>query len=292
MILVVGATGQLGSRVAGRLLADDQPVRALSRTVEKAAELEKLGAEVVQGDLRDPPSLVRACLGIQAVFDSAHAYPGQGSNNPRTVDEAGKRALVDSAIAAGVEHFVFTSIRGARPDHPVDFFRVKHKVEGWVSTSGMSYVILRPSAFMESWATWLGEPILTVGKALILGSGNNPINFISAEDVAAYAVIALQDPQARNQIVEIGGPENLTLNQFAEAFEKLRGCPARKSHVPLPVLRVMSTALHAFNPPVRRQIDAGILMDSTDQTFDPARTLQQFPMHLTRLEEFARAMYA
>jgi hypothetical protein len=91
---------------------------------------------------------------------------------------------------------------------------------------------LRAAVFMEFWAAMVGEPILKTGKTTIFGRGDNPINFVSAEDMAKFCVIALQDPQARNQVIEVGGPENLTFNQVAELFEKASGRPAKKNHVP------------------------------------------------------------
>ena len=294
MYLLVGATSKLGSRVARRLLAEGKPVRAMTRTPlsGKADELKKLGAEIAQGDLRDRASLVRACAGVEKLLDAAHAFPGEKDNNPITVDDAGNCALIDAAKAAGVKHFVFTSMLDAGPNHPIDFFRIKIKIEGRLRESGMSYTILRPSAYMEFWAALVGEPIVKTGKTTIFGRGNNPINFVSADDVARYALIALEDPRARNQIIEIGGPENLTVNQVAELFEKLVGRPAQKSRVPLPMMRVMSAMMRPFNPAMSRQIGAAIVMDTADCTFDPSRTLKQFPVQLTKLEEYARAVYA
>jgi uncharacterized protein YbjT (DUF2867 family) len=240
----------------------------------------------------DPASLARACEGVEKLLDAAHAFPGEKDNNPITVDDAGNCALIDAAKAAGVKHFVFTSALGVGPNHPIDFFRIKHKIEGCLRESGMSYTILRPAAFMEFWAALVGEPIVKTGKTTIFGRGNNPINFISVDDVARYALIALDDPRARNQIIEVGGPENLTMNQVAEIFEQMVGRPAQKSHVPLPMMRVMSTMMRPFNPAMSRQIAAGIVMDTADWTFDPSRTLKQFPVQLTKLEEYALAAYA
>lgn len=65
MILVVGSTGRVGKRVTPMLLSQGHAVRAMTRTPEKAEPLRKLGAEVVQGDLRDPASLARACQGVE-----------------------------------------------------------------------------------------------------------------------------------------------------------------------------------------------------------------------------------
>src|SRR5579872_3719215 len=102
MILIVGASGRLGGTVARRLLAEGRPVRALSRAPERLADLARPGAEVVTADLRDPASRARACAGTRMVLAAAHAVVGKGDNQPRAVDDAGNRALIDAARAAGV----------------------------------------------------------------------------------------------------------------------------------------------------------------------------------------------
>jgi uncharacterized protein YbjT (DUF2867 family) len=130
------------------------------------------------------------------------------------------------------------------------------------------------------------------GKTTIFGRGDNPINFVSVEDVAHYALIALQESRARNQTLEVGGPENLSLNQVAAIFEKVTGRSARKNHVPLPMMRVMSVVMRPIKPALARQIAAGVYMDTADQTFDMTRTLTQYPAQLTRLEMVARRLVA
>jgi len=293
MILVVGATSKVGMRAIPQLLAQGEKVRALTRTpaTAEAANLAKLGAEVVQGDLRDPDSLGRACQGAEKVLASAHGFsPGQADNNPHTVDDLGNRSLIAAAKAAGVQHFVFISILGAAPSSPMELFRIKYATEQALQTSGLSYTILRAAAFMEFWAAMVGEPILKTGKTTIFGRGNNPINFVSAEDVAKFAVIALNDAGARNQVINVGGPENLTFNQVAELFERVSGRPAKKNHVPLPMMRVMRLVMGPFNPMLSKQITGGILMDTENQAYDMSATLRQYPVKLVRLEEIAQRM--
>lgn len=292
MILVVGASGRLGGHVARMLLAQGKPVRAMSHTPSKVENLKKLGAEVVIADLRDPDSLASACQGVEKVLAAAQAFEGQGDNNPHTVDDIGNRHLIDAAKKAEVKHFVFTSIHDARPNHSVEEFRIKYRVEEYLRASGLSYTILRPTAYMEFWAALVGQPIIEKGKTTIFGRGVNPVNFVSAEDVARFAIIALEDSAARNQIIEIGGPENLSLVQVAEIFEHVTGQAAKKSHVPLPMMRVMAILTQAFNPKLSRQIAAGVYMDTEDQTLDMTDTLKRFPMKLKRLEEVARIQYA
>lgn len=291
MILIIGASGRLGGLIARRLLADGKPVRAMSRTPAKLADLRELGAQVVTGDLRDPSSLAHACRGADVVFAAAHAFDSAGSNVPAAVDGAGNRALIDAARAAGVGHFVLTSILGARPDHPVDVFRYKYDAEQHLRASGLSHTILRPTAFMELWATLIGEPIARRGKAMIFGRGVNPINFVSVDDVASYAMIALEDPRTRGRVIEIGGPENLSLLDIVAIFERVTGWTASKQHIPLPMMRVMRVFTRPINPAFSRQIATGILMDTQNMTFDPTETLKLFPLKLTRLEDVVRSRY-
>lgn len=292
MILIVGATSKLGRVVARLLLAEGKPVRAMTRTPDLADDLKNLGAEVVRGDLCEPASLEKACHGVERVLAAAHAFTGKGNNNPKTVDGAGNRHLIDSARAAGVHHFVFTSAHGAHPDHPVDFFRIKYEVEEYVKISDLSYTILRPSAFMETWAMIIGQPIIERGKAMIFGRGKNPINFVSVEDVAQIATLALEDPTARNQVIEIGGPENLTLEQVAETFERVLGFKAKKNHIPLSVMRIMRIVLRLPNPVLSRQIAAGVYMDTAHEAIDVNDTLKGYPLRRRRLEEVVQKLYA
>lgn len=292
MFLIVGASGRLGGAVARRLLAEGQSVRAMSRSPEKLAELTKLRAEVVAGDLRDPGSLARACQGVDAILYAAHAFDSKGANTSRAVDEAGNQALIAAARAAGVAHFVLTSITGARADHPVDLWRYKYEAEQRLKASGLSYTVLRPTAFMELWMTIIAGPVAEGKPAVIFGRGVNPINFVSVEDVASFALIALQDPAARGETIDVGGPENLTMAQVAETVGRVTGKPVTMRHVPLPMMRLMGTLAGPFNEGFARQSRAGVMMDAQDMTFDPSETLKRFPLKLTRLEEVARRQFA
>jgi uncharacterized protein YbjT (DUF2867 family) len=291
MILIVGASGRMGSAATRQLLAAGERVRAMSRAPDKLAQLQALGAEVVAGDLRDAGSLARACAGVDRVLAAAHAFDGKGSNVPPAVDGAGNRHLIDAARAAGVGHFVLTSIHGAHAGHPIDLFRYKYAAEQYLRASGLSYTILRPTAFMDLWVTLIGTPIARQGKAMIFGRGTNPINFVSADDVARVAVSALTDPHLRGRTIEIGGPENFSLLQIIALIEQVTGRAASKQRIPLPLMRVMSVLMRPVNPALSRQIASGVVMDTQDMSFDPAEMLTLLPMRLTRMEEVVRSQY-
>ena len=288
MILIVGGTGVLGREVAIQLLARDERVRLLARTPARLDDFREAGAEVVEGDLVDPASLARACEGVDAVFAAAHAMLGKGDHDSHAVDDVGHRALIDAAVAAGVSHFVYTSILGAAPDHPVDFWRTKYQVEEYLKASGLTYTILRPAAFMEWHAhEFNGKSILESGKTTLLGRGTKPRNFVAARDVAAFVVLALTDPALRDRTLEVGGPQDLTNDQVAQLYGMLAGVRPKVRHVPPPLARGMSVVLKPFQPGVSRvMFMASLPDDAFSEHFDPGPLLAEFPLQLTTPEDF------
>jgi uncharacterized protein YbjT (DUF2867 family) len=294
MILIVGGNGVLGREVVAQLLDAGESVRLLMRTPAKADDLKRAGAEVVQGDLLDPASLARACDGADRVLAAAHSLLGKGRTSSEAVDGAGNRALIDAAKSAGVGHFVFVSILGAAPDHPVDFWRTKYGVEQYLMASGLSYTILRPSAFMEWHAhVFNGKPILETGKTMLLGKGTKPRNFVAVADVARFAVLALTDPHLRDRTLEVGGPADFSNNEVAALYGAIAGVTPKVRHMPPAAARGMSIVLKPFQPGVSRVMYMGSLPDDAfSERFDAAPLLAEFPVQTTTLEEFVRARVA
>ena len=115
-IVLCGATGDLGGRIAVRLAERRIPFRALVRPHSDTAVLRAAGAELSVGDLTDPPGLARALAGARTVVTTANAL-GRSMSGARDVsiervDRDGNAALVRAAEAAGVERFVFVSAQG------------------------------------------------------------------------------------------------------------------------------------------------------------------------------------
>jgi nucleoside-diphosphate-sugar epimerase len=145
---------------------------------------------------------------------------------------------------------------------------------------------------MELWARLVGEPLVATGKTTIFGRGRNPINFVSAHDVARFAELAVVDPAMRGVTLDIGGPQNLTFRQVAEVFQSEMGKTGVIKHVPLPMMRLMSNVLRPFNPIVARQIRAGVVMDTEDMSFDATDLARSYPsIPLTTLAEVVRRDY-
>lgn len=289
MNLIVGGTGALGSALATRLLREGAPVRVLTRTPGKAAGLAAQGAEVVRGDLLDQDSLARACRGAEVVFAVAHSIFGRGKTASAHVDDRGHRDLIDAAAGAGVRRFVYTSVYDYGPAYrAIPFFGIKYQIEAHLKASRVPFTILRPTAFMETHAHQLiGEPVLRNGKTVLFGRGEQPRNFVAADDVARVALQAVEDPATAGETLEIGGPENLTNMDVVRIYERLLGRPAKVTHVPLGVLQAISRLARPLHPGLAQVLQAGIAAETTDQRFDARALQQRFGIALTRLENWA-----
>jgi uncharacterized protein YbjT (DUF2867 family) len=290
--LVVGASGALGRPAIRALLERGIAVRGLCRHPEAAADLAAAGAEIVAGDLTDRASVDRALSGVTRVLAAAHGLLGRGRWRSEAVDDAGHRALIDAARAAGVKRFVYTSALLAKPDPPIDFGRTKHAIEQVVAGSGMEYAILRPSAYMEHHVhAFNGLSVLTKGKAQLVGRGIKQRNFVAAADVAQFAVRALLDDPLPFTRLDIGGPDHASNTQVAELYARLAGVPLKVAHLPAGVARAMSLLARPVHPGLARLLRLLSLPDDAfDETFSGAAELERrFGVRLTRLEEFVDA---
>lgn len=226
MILVVGGTGMLGGMIARRLLDDGKQVRILVRSASRFQSLKDAGAEAVEGDLKDRASLDRAMEGVHTVITTANSAMRGGDDNVETVEFAGNRSLIDAARAAGVKHFIFTSALGAAMDHPIPFMQGKARTENHLRSSGIPFTILSPNVFMEVWIGMVvGGPLQHREPVTLVGEGNNRHSFVSMDDVAAYAVAAVDNPAAIGQQIVIGGPEPLSWKEIVNRAGRVTGRP-------------------------------------------------------------------
>ena len=276
MIVVAGGTGTLGTRLVPRLAEAGLEVRVLTRDPARVQHLAGPGVEVVRGDVRDPAQVAQAVRGAGMVISAVHGFAGPGRVSPATVDRAGNAHLIGAATRAGAA-FILVSVAGAAPDHPIGLFRAKHAAEEMLRASGIGWTIVRATAFMQTWATIMGRMLEASGKIVVFGRGDNPVNFVSATDVAALVERAVTDPGLRGQVLELGGPDNLTFNQVAALLQGTTGRHAPVRHIPRPALQGMAWTTAAIKPALARQARAALAMDTLDMTFDPTPTRRAFP---------------
>ncbi|MBV9095179.1 MAG: SDR family oxidoreductase [Streptosporangiaceae bacterium] len=276
MIVVAGGTGTLGTRLVPRLAGAGLPVRVLTRDPARARPLAGPGVEVVRGDVRDAASVVRALHGAGTVISAVHGFAGPGGVSPASVDRAGNANLIDAGARAAAA-FVLVSVVGASPGHPIGLFRAKHAAEETLRASGIPWTIVQATAFMETWATIMSQPLQASGKILVYGRGDNPVNFVSAADVAALTALAVTDPGLRGRVLALGGPDNLTFNELAAIVQETTGRRGTVRHIPRPALHAVAWLTAAIQPALARQARAALAMDTLDMTYDPTPTRQAFP---------------
>ena len=288
MILVAGATGHLGTALVEVLSARGERVRILTRNPERARALGVRDIEVMKGDVREPSSLAPALAGVDTVISAVTGF-GPGGGGTEAVDLRGNTNLVAAAEAAGAGRFILVSIHGACADHPLALYRAKFAAEKRLRTSGMAWTIIRPTVFMELWAGIVGDSLIKGGKATVFGRGDNPINFVSVRDVARVIELAITGDQARGRTLDVGGPENITINQMVEVLAANTDRKAAARHIPLPALRVISTLLRPLRPDIAGLIQAAVLMDTADMTFDQAHAADHSEVPATGLAVILRA---
>lgn len=276
MILIAGGTGRLGTLVVRPLVDRGLAVRVLTRDPRRAAHLVGDRVEIVQGDVRDRGSLAAAVRGIDTVVSAVHGFAGPGGGSPATVDRDGNAALLDEASRAGAD-FVLVSVVGASADSPMELCRMKHAAEQHLREAGLPATVVRATAFFELWLDLLEQTAGRSGRPLVFGRGDNPINFVSARDVAALVEVAVCDPATRGATLEIGGPADLTLNQLAALVQHAHKRTGAERHVPRLALRAMATLAAAVKPAVARQARAALVLDRADMTFDATPIRRRYP---------------
>lgn len=288
MILVSGSTGFLGREICRRLAARGHAVRGLVRSTsdpDAVAQLRASGVETVEGDLKDPSSLDRACRGVEAVVSTATATrTRQEGDSLETADRDGQLALVDAAREAGVQRFVFVSLSGGiGSGDPLT--RAKRAVEERVRESGMTYTILRPTCFME---VWLGPALgfdYPNARATLYGGGDAGVSWISLGDVAEFAALALENPAASDAILELGGPEALSQREVVRVFEEAGGRSFELQVVPEEALRAQ---LAAAADPLQEAFAALMLSVAAGDPVPMEETLRSYPVRLRSVREYAR----
>ena len=305
--LVVGATGQLGSAIVGKLHARALKVRALVREGSAYSHLDRPGIELVKGDLCYPESLKTACSGAGAIIATANAAaPTRKGDGFKSVDIEGYRHLIDAAVGAGVKRFVYCS--------------AKRATEDYLMKSGLNYTIFRPDAFMDIYFAFLGSDlpargaqnaslnspfpfmqkfyngvknnIALKGEAGIIGDGNIRQTFICIDDVAEFHVRAMELPKTKNRIFDLGGPEALSARDLVEIYREIAGKTLKVKSTPAFVFNIMGHLLKPFNPAAANIMALNYAGTRIGSVLDTSETAALFGVQLTSARDFLKSKAA
>ena len=273
-VLITGGTGFIGSHVRDELLArpemdDGRILRMTRRPAGKTDGDER--CEFVAGDVRDAGSLVRATAGVDAVIHCVQFpnHPVENASKGYTyleIDAKGTERLVDACKANGVRRIVYFSGAGTSPDRPQSWFKAKVIAERAIRESGIEYVILRPS--------WIYGPddrslnrfvsfVRNLPVVPVIGDGTNLVQPVSIFDVAKVAAAALFEAEATNRVFELGGPEELTMDELIGRVQGALGTHRWLMHQPALLMKVASIPMQLLpTPPLSPQAIDFILQEA------------------------------
>ena len=294
-VLVVGGTGTLGRQIARRALDAGHQVRCVVRSPRKAAFLQEWGCELTRGDLVEPESLDYALEGQEAVIDAATARatdPGSAYQ----IDWDGKQNLFAACQKAGVKRLVFHSLLDADSYPEVPLMHIKACTEQWLQASDFDYTILQGVAFMQGLISQFAIPVLESQTVWVSGSPT-PIAYMNTQDVARFAVAALDHPSTSRQVFPVVGPRAWTTSEITQLCERSTGKDARVFRVPPVLIQAMRGVTSFFeaslNVAERLSFDAvtggGKSLDAPMETSYAAFGLD--PAETTGLEAYLKEYY-
>ena len=292
MILVTGGTGFVGGHVVRALRDAGRRVRVLVRDPGAAGELEALGCELVEGDMTEPETLGRALDGVACVIHLVAIRQGKDEQFERIMSR-GTRDLVDAARGAGVGRFVHMSALGTneRTKDLVPYYRAKWEMEQAVQGSGLPYVVFRPS-FVFGADGGILPTFRRIARLApvtpITGSGEQRIQPIWVDDVAAYFARAVELEDATNRTFELGGPDVVDWNELWARLKRALGVTRPSIHLPMALMRVNALVTERLPGDVPLTRDLLKMMEAGDNVVandDAART---FGLPLVPLDEQLR----
>ena len=209
MILITGASGNVGSEVLRQAAAAGLPLRAAYQTPDKAAKAPS-GVETVLVDFSKPATLAPALKGIDKLF-----LVGPPTANLPALEAN----VVAEARRAGVPHIVKLSAMGGRAAR---FSGMHAESEDCIKASGLAYTCLRPNGFMQNFILYDG-PTIRSQNAFYATVGDGAVSHIDIRDIAAVVVRVLADQGHEGKTYELTGPEALTNAQAAEKISRAIG---------------------------------------------------------------------
>jgi uncharacterized protein YbjT (DUF2867 family) len=292
LILVTGASGFVGGHVVHALRAANHEVRGLVRTRRKAQRLDAWGIDVVEGDMTDPVSLRRAVDGCDTVIHLVAIRQGREQRFQRVMVE-GARELLAAAKDAGVGRFLHMSALGTSESTKdlVPYYRAKWETEQLVQRSGIPFVVFRPSFIFGSDGGILPTFVKLARFAPvtpIIGSGEQRIQPIWVDDVAAYFGAALNRPDVVGRTFELGGPDTVSWNGFWERLKRVRRMRRPSVHVPVRLMRLNARVTERLPGDIPLTNDLLTMLEYGDNVVSEPAAVETFKLPLVALDEQIR----
>jgi uncharacterized protein YbjT (DUF2867 family) len=292
VILVTGGSGFVGGHVVHELRGRDLPVRCLVRDARQAAQLAAWGCELAEGDITDPAAVRRAVSAVDIVVHLVGIRQGKEEQFRRVMVD-GTRDLLGASKEAGVRRFVHMSALGTSEETKdlVPYYRAKWETEQMVGSSGIPYVIFRPS-FVFAADGGILPTFVKLAKLTpvtpIIGSGRQRIQPIWADDLAAYFAEAVERDDVTGRLFELGGPDVVSWNEFWERLKRVRGMRRPSVHVPVGLMKVNALLTERLPGDIPLTRDLLKMLEHGDNVVSNDEAVRTFELPLVPLEDQLR----
>jgi uncharacterized protein YbjT (DUF2867 family) len=214
MILITGATGNIGGRLAKRLLKDGEQIRVVSRKEEKLAELVQMGAEPIVGDLLDSDFVGKALDGCDKAFlvVQGNVRNGQHYEEELALGENFANALK----AAGVSHAVFSGSMGAGANTGTPIIDAKGEIEKMLKETDLPITVLRPGNFFENMFNFLET--ISSGFFTYPLDGGVKTPYVSVDDIALIAHKSFKRGPKGWEVYDLAGADDYSMRDIAVAL--------------------------------------------------------------------------
>jgi uncharacterized protein YbjT (DUF2867 family) len=252
MILVTGATGFIGRHLVQALLDQNLAVRCLLPPGKTDDLPWENPPEIVEGHVLDDQALFRAVTGVHVIFHLANAQWWGRPRDLERIELVGTRNLITAARAARVGRIIIVSHLGATPSSAFPLLQIKGQVEEVVRDGGLAYTIIRSGlvfgeedAFINHIALMLrANPLFF----LMPGRGEVVLHPIYIDDLVDALVCTLRLATVVDRVVEIGGPEYITLGDLIRTVMRVTQMPRMVMGVPPYVLRWLAAIYSRILP--------------------------------------------
>ena len=243
-VLVIGGTGTLGRQIAKNAIDAGHKVRCMVRKPKSASFLQEWGCELTRGNLLNKEDIEYALEGVDAVIDAATSRP----DDPLSVykiDWDGKLNLFNACEDKSIKRVVFLSLLGAEKYRNIPLMDIKYCTEQLLVNSSLDYTILQGVAFMQGVIGQFAIPILNNEPVWVSGNPTD-IAYMNTQDIARFAIAALNRPQTIKKSFPIVGPKAWSAKELIKLCEKFSEKRARVLKVSPTLISIAQSVVSFF----------------------------------------------
>ncbi|MGK9054841.1 NmrA family NAD(P)-binding protein [Neorhizobium petrolearium] len=229
MYIIMGGTGHVGSAAAAELLRRGEAVTIVTRDANRASEWHNEGAEIVEADVEDVPSLNAAFQRGRRAF--LLNPPADTSKDTDVIERRTVGRILQALQGTGLEKVVAESTGGAQPGSRIGDLNVLWELEEGLRSQAIPAAINRAAYYMSNWDDLL-ETVRTTGELPTMFPEDMPIPMVAPDDLGVAAANRLTSSLHDTGIRYVEGPKRYSASEVAHAFSKALGTPVRVAVIP------------------------------------------------------------